>query len=151
MNTPSAPNEAGPSHRNDDLSANPLVLDHFLHPRHVGDLPLADGVGEVGAASCGDVVRISIRVQQDRITEAAFRTYGCATAIACSSLATEWIRGKSLEAAFGLSSDQLGAEFGGLPATKAHCPTLAEEAVKAAIRDYCHRSGKSPPGQSSHQ
>lgn len=124
---------------NDDLSANPLVLDHFMHPRNVGDLPDADGLGQVGAASCGDVVRIGIRVQDGRITQARFRTYGCGTAIACSSLATELILGRTLEEAGMLSNQQISAAFGGLPATKAHCTVLAEEAVKAAIADYRRR------------
>jgi NifU-like protein involved in Fe-S cluster formation len=89
---------------NDDLSNNPLVLDHFLNPRNVGDLPHADGVGEAGAVACGDVVRMSIRVANGRITEARFRTYGCGTAIACSSMATELILGRSIEEAARLSA-----------------------------------------------
>ena len=125
----------------DDTPANPVVLDHFLNPRNVGDLPEADGVGEVGAVACGDVMRISIRVQDDRIAEARFRTYGCGTAIACSSMATELIRGKSLDEASRLTNEQVSAAFGGLPATKAHCTVLAEEAVKAAVADYRRRKG----------
>jgi len=124
----------------DDLSSNPLVLDHFLHPRHVGDIPDADGVGEVGAAACGDVVRIGIRVREGKIAEARFRTYGCGTAIACSSMATELIMGKTVEEAAALSNEKVSAAFGGLPATKAHCPILAEEAVKAAVADYRRKS-----------
>jgi nitrogen fixation NifU-like protein len=123
----------------DDHASNPAVLDHFLHPRNVGDLPEADGVGEVGAAACGDVVRISIRVADDRIAEARFRTYGCGTAIACSSMATELIRGRTLDEAARLSAADVSAAFGGLPATKAHCPVLAEEAVKAAVIDCRQR------------
>jgi nitrogen fixation NifU-like protein len=125
---------------NDDLSNNPLVLDHFLNPRNVGDLPHADGVGEAGAVACGDVVRMSIRVANGRITEARFRTYGCGTAIACSSMATELILGRSIEEAARLSNEEVSSAFGGLPATKAHCTVLAEEAVKAAVADYRRKS-----------
>jgi len=129
---------------NDDLSANPLVLDHFLNPRNVGDLPSPDGVGEAGAVSCGDVVRIGIRVQDGRIVEARFRTYGCGTAIACSSMATELIRGRTVEEAARLSNDEVAAAFGGLPATKAHCTVLAEEAVKAAVAAYHNHNRDTP-------
>jgi nitrogen fixation protein NifU and related proteins len=125
-----------------DDSSNPVVLDHFLHPRNVGDLPEPDGVGEAGAASCGDVVRISIQVRDNRIAEARFRTYGCGTAIACSSMATELIRGQSLDEAGKLTNEQVSAAFGGLPATKAHCSVLAEEAVRAALADYCRRTSR---------
>ncbi len=140
MNTPSAPNATGPLGPNHDLAGNPLLLDHFLHPRNVGDLPAADGVGEVGAASCGDVVRISIAVREGRIVQASFRAYGCGTAIACASMATELVRGMNVEEAARLSNQQISAAFGGLPATKAHCPVLAEEALCAAVKDYQNRS-----------
>ena len=124
---------------NDDHASNPLVLDHFMNPRNVGDIIEPDGVGEVGAVSCGDVVRISLKVQDGRIVQARFRTYGCGTAIACSSVATELIQGRTLEAASQLSKEEVSQAFGGLPATKAHCPILAEEAVKAAVADYHKR------------
>lgn len=143
MNTPSAPNATGPSVPNQDLAGNPLVLDHFLHPRNVGDLPAADGVGEVGAASCGDVVRINLVVRDGRIEQASFRAYGCGTAIACASMATELVRGLKVDEAARLSNQQISAAFGGLPATKAHCPVLAEEAVRAAVQDYQKRSAGS--------
>ena len=126
----------------DDLSSNPLVQDHFLNPRNVGDLLDADGVGEVGAASCGDVVRVGLKVRDNRIVEARFRTYGCGTAIACSSMVTELIRGRTVDEANSLTNDQVSAAFGGLPATKAHCSILAEEAVKAAIADYRKKQGR---------
>jgi nitrogen fixation NifU-like protein len=126
-----------------DDSSNPVVLDHFLHPRNIGDLPNADGVGEVGAASCGDVVRISIQVRANRIVEARFRTYGCGTAIACSSMATELIQGRTLEEVAKLSNEDVSAAFGGLPATKAHCSVLAEEAVRAALADFRRKSASS--------
>jgi nitrogen fixation NifU-like protein len=113
-----------------------VVLDHFLRARNVGDLPGADGVGEVGAVECGDVVRISIRVRDGRIAEARFRAYGCGTSIACASAATELLRGKTIEEAQQLSNEQVAKALGGLPTAKAHCPVLAEEAVKAAVEDY---------------
>ena len=120
-------------------SHNSILLDHFLNPRNIGDVPDADGVGEVGAVSCGDVIRISIKVADGRITDARFRTYGCGTAIATSSMATELIKGRTLNEASKFSGEQLSAAFGGIPPAKAHCPVLAEEAVKAAAADYLRR------------
>ena len=136
----------------DEASVNSLVQDHFLNPRNVGDLPDADGVGEVGAVSCGDVVRVGLKIRDNRITEARFRTYGCGTAIACSSMVTELIRGQTVDEAAGLTKEHVSNAFGGLPATKAHCSVLAEEAVKAAIADYrkrqCGSLGRTkPPGE----
>jgi len=115
---------------------NPLVLDHFLNPRNVGDLPEADGVGEVGAVACGDVMRISVRVREERIAEARFRTFGCGTAIATSSMATELIKGRTVQEALQFSNEEVSAALGGLPPAKSHCPVLAEEAVRAAVEDY---------------
>jgi len=115
------------------------VLDHFLNPRNVGDLPVADGVGEVGAVACGDVVRISIKVSEGRIAEARFRAYGCGTVIACASVTTELLRGRTVGEAERFSNEQVANALGGLPATKAHCSVLAEEAVKAAVADYLQR------------
>ena len=119
--------------------SNPAVMDHFLNPRNVGDLPDADGVGEVGAVSCGDVMRISLKVRDGKIIEARFRTFGCGTAIAASSVATELIKGRSVDEALKLSNEEVSAALGGLPAAKSHCPVLAEEAVKAAVEDYLRR------------
>ena len=120
---------------------NPLVRDHFLNPRNVGDLPDAEGVGvgEVGAVSCGDVMRISIQVRDGRVVEARFRTFGCGTAIAASSVATELIRGRALEEVRRFSNEEVSAALGGLPPAKSHCPILAEEAVRAAAEDYVRR------------
>ena len=115
------------------------MLDHFLNPRNVGDLPNADGVGEVGAVACGDIVRISIKVSEGCITEARFRAYGCGTVIACASVTTELLRGRTVREAETFSNEQVTKALGGLPATKAHCPVLAEEAVKAAVADYVRR------------
>ena len=121
---------------------NPLVLDHFFNPRNVGDLPDADGVGEVGAVACGDVMRISIKVRDGRIAEARFRTFGCGTSIATSSITTELIRGRTLEEAQRFSNAEVSAALGGLPPAKSHCPVLAEEAVKAAVAHYLSKRGK---------
>jgi nitrogen fixation NifU-like protein len=99
-------------------------------------------VGEVGAVDCGDVMRISIKVEGGRITDAGFRTYGCGTAIATSSMATELLKGKTVEEARHFSGEQVSAALGGIPPAKAHCPVLVEEAVKAAVQDYLERRGK---------
>ena len=125
-----------------DTAASPQVMVHFLNPRNVGDLPDADGVGEVGAVSCGDVMRISIKVRDGKIAEARFRTFGCGTAIAASSVATELIKGRSLDEALKLSNEEVSVALGGLPAAKSHCPVLAEEAVKAAVEDFRARAKK---------
>lgn len=120
-------------------SQNGLLIDRFLNPRNVGDVPDADGVGEVGAVSCGDVMRISIKVEDGRITDARFRTYGCGTAIATASAATELIKGLTLDQARTFSNLELSRALGGIPAAKAHCPVLAEQAVKAAVEDYLRK------------
>ena len=122
---------------------NPVVLDHFLNPRNVGDLADAGGVGEVGAVACGDVIRISIKVRDGRIREARFRAFGCGTAIASSSVTTELIRERSVEEALRFSNAEVSAALGGLPAAKSHCPVLAEEAVRAALADYLARKNRS--------
>jgi nitrogen fixation NifU-like protein len=118
---------------------NHQVMDHFLNPRNVGDLPEADGVGEVGSAACGDVMRISIRVRDGRIAEARFRTFGCGTAIAASSMTTELIQGRTIEEVRKFSNEEVSRALGGLPAAKSHCPVLAEEAVRAAVEDYLRK------------
>jgi nitrogen fixation NifU-like protein len=122
-------------------SMSAKVLDHFLNPRNVGDIPQPDGVGEVGAVSCGDVMRISIKVRDGIIAEARFRTFGCGTAIAASSVTTELVQGRTIEDALKFSNEEVSAALGGLPAAKSHCPVLAEEAVKAAVEDYRKKQG----------
>jgi nitrogen fixation NifU-like protein len=124
---------------------NSVLLDHFMNPRNVGDVPEADGIGEVGAVDCGDVMRISIKVEAGRITDARFRTYGCGTAIATSSMATELIKGKSIDEAMKLSGEAVSAALGGIPPAKAHCPVLVEEAVKAALQQYVQAKSKTLP------
>jgi nitrogen fixation NifU-like protein len=115
---------------------NDTVMDHFMNPRNLGDINNADGVGEVGAAACGDIMKISIKVEDGKITDARFKTFGCGSAIASSSMATELIKGRSLDEAKSFSNQEVVDALGGLPPVKIHCSVLAEEALKAAIEDY---------------
>jgi nitrogen fixation protein NifU and related proteins len=119
------------------------VKDHFFHPRNVGEIKDADGVGTVGNPKCGDVMTMYIKVKDNIITDIKFKTYGCAAAIATSSITTEIIKGKSIEAAKKLSRDEVAKELGGLPAVKLHCSNLAADALKEAINDYEKKRGES--------
>lgn len=121
------------------------VLDHFTHPRNVGKIDDADGVGEVGNAKCGDIMKMYIKVKDGIITDVKFNTFGCASAIATSSIATEMIMGKPLTEAVELTNKAVVEALGGLPTHKVHCSVLAEEAIKAAIDDYYKRQGIQPP------
>lgn len=112
------------------------VMDHFRNPRNVGEMADADGVGEVGNAKCGDIMRMYIKVDNGIITDVKFMTFGCGSAIATSSIATEMIKGKSVDKALELSNKAVVEALGGLPAHKIHCSVLAEEAVKSAVKDY---------------
>ena len=112
------------------------VMDHFMNPRNVGKIDDADGVGEVGNAKCGDIMKIYIKVDNNIITDVKFNTFGCGSAIASSSMATEMIKGKTLEDALELTNKAVAEALDGLPAHKMHCSVLAEEAIKAAIDDY---------------
>ena len=112
------------------------VMDHFMNPRKVGKIDDADGVGEVGNAKCGDIMKIYIKVDNNIITDVKFNTFGCGSAIASSSMATEMIKGKSLDDALELTNKAVAEALDGLPAHKIHCSVLAEEAIKAAIDDY---------------
>ena len=115
---------------------NDTVMDHFLNPRNMGDVESADGVGEVGAAACGDIMKISLKIRDGKIEDARFKTFGCGSAIASSSMATELIKGRTLEEAKNFSNQEVVNALGGLPPIKIHCSVLAEEALKAAIEDY---------------
>ena len=115
------------------------VMDHFMNPRNVGKIDDADGVGEVGNAKCGDIMKIYIKVDNNIITDVKFNTFGCGSAIASSSMATEMIKGKSLDDALELTNKAVAEALDGLPAHKMHCSVLAEEAIKAAIDDYKER------------
>ena len=112
------------------------VMDHFANPRNVGEIPDADGVGEVGNPTCGDIMKMYLKIKDGVITDVKFNTFGCASAIAASSLATELIKGKPLDYAMGVTNKQVVDELGGLPEHKIHCSVLAEEAIRAAIEDY---------------
>lgn len=112
------------------------VMDHFMNPRNVGTIDDADGVGEVGNAKCGDIMKIFIKVDNDIISDVKFQTFGCGSAIASSSMATELIKGKLLSQALELTNKAVAEALDGLPAHKLHCSVLAEEAIKAAIEDY---------------
>lgn len=112
------------------------VMDHFKNPRNVGVIENADGVGEVGNAKCGDIMRIYLKIENDIIVDVKFETFGCGSAIASSSMATELIKGKPLDQALTLTNKAVAEALDGLPAYKMHCSVLAEEAIKAAILDY---------------
>ncbi len=118
------------------------VMDHFQNPRNVGKIEDADGIGEVGNAKCGDIMRMYLKVDENGIiTDCKFNTFGCGSAIATSSMATELIKGKSIDEALELSNKAVVEALDGLPAYKMHCSVLAEEAVKAAVKDYYDRKG----------
>lgn len=117
------------------------VMDHFQNPRNVGKLEDADGVGEVGNAVCGDIMKIYIKVKDGIITDVKFNTFGCGSAIATSSMATEMIKGKSINEAMSLTNQAVTEALDGLPAVKIHCSVLAEEAIKNALKDYYEKNG----------
>jgi nitrogen fixation NifU-like protein len=120
-----------------------LVLDHFSDPRNVGEIEDADGVGDFGDAECGDVLRITISVdEQDRITDVRFKAFGCGAAVASSSMATELAMGKSLTEAAAITNTTVAEALGGLPPHKMHCSNMAADALHLAIRDYLVRSGR---------
>ncbi len=117
------------------------VMDHFTHPRNVGVIENADDVGEVGNAKCGDIMRIYLKIQDGIVEDVKFETFGCGSAIASSSMATEMIKGKPLSEALLLTNKAVAEALDGLPAHKMHCSVLAEEAIKAAVKDYYDKNG----------
>ena len=117
----------------------PQVMDHFQKPRNVGEIENADGIGEVGNPTCGDMMKITIRVQDGRIAAVKFKTLGCGAAIATSSITTEMAMGKTLAEALKLTRNEVAAALGGLPENKMHCSNLAADGLHAAIEDYCRR------------
>lgn len=117
------------------------VMDHFAHPRNVGVIENPDGVGEAGNSKCGDIMRIYLKVTDGVIEDVKFETFGCASAIASSSMATELIKGRPLSEALALTNRAVTEALEGLPAHKLHCSVLAEEAIKAAVQDYCAKQG----------
>ncbi len=119
-------------------------MDHFLHPRNVGEIPDASGVGNVGNPLCGDIMRMYIKVENDIIVDAKFKTFGCGAAISTSSMVTEMVKGKSIDEALKISNKAVAEALGGLPAIKLHCSVLAEQALRAALADYYRKTGKDP-------
>ena len=118
------------------------VMDHFTNPRNVGEIENADGVGMVGNAKCGDIMKMYLKIENDVIVDCKFKTFGCGAAIATSSMATELIKGKSIEDALKLTNSAVVEALEGLPPVKVHCSVLAEEAVKSAIADYYGKIGR---------
>ena len=117
------------------------VMDHFRNPRNIGVIEDADGIGEVGNAKCGDIMKIYLKIENDIITDVKFETFGCGSAIASSSMATELIKGKPVGEALSLTNKAVVEALDGLPAHKLHCSVLAEEAIKAALKDYYDKNG----------
>ena len=117
------------------------VMDHFMNPRNVGTIEDADGIGEVGNAKCGDIMKIFLKIENDILVDVKFQTFGCGSAIASSSMATEMIIGKSIHEALALTNAAVCEALDGLPAHKLHCSVLAEEAIKNALKDYYDRNG----------
>ncbi|MCL2527096.1 MAG: Fe-S cluster assembly scaffold protein NifU [Defluviitaleaceae bacterium] len=122
------------------------VMDHFMNPRNVGEMENASGVGTVGNASCGDIMRVFLKIEDDVIVDATFKTFGCGAAVATSSMATEMVKGKTLQEALTITNKSVMEALDGLPAVKAHCSTLAEEALHAALWDYAQKNGVVIPG-----
>ena len=115
---------------------NDKVMEHFTNPRNVGEIENPDGTGQVGSAACGDIMKMDIKVENDVITDVKFKTYGCGAAVASSSVATEMIKGRTIEEAMKFTNKELLQAIGGLPSAKIHCSILAEEALQAALKDY---------------
>ncbi len=118
-----------------------IVMDHFMHPRNVGEIENPDGVGQVGNAKCGDIMKMYLKIRDNVIQDVKFETFGCGSAIASSSMATEMIKGKTTDEALAVTNRQVVDALGGLPAHKLHCSVLAEESIKSAIKDYYDRHG----------
>ena len=123
---------------------NDKVMDHFMHPRNVGELPDASGIGTVGNPVCGDVMKMYIKVENDVIVEAKFKTFGCGAAISTSSMVTELVKGKSIAEALTITNNAVADALGGLPAVKLHCSVLAEQALRSALADYYRKTGRDP-------
>jgi nitrogen fixation protein NifU and related proteins len=122
---------------------NETVLDHFTNPRNMGEIENPSGVAEVGNPVCGDVMKLYLRIEDDRIIDAKFKTFGCGAAIASSSMTTELIKGKTVDEALLVSNEAVAQALGGLPPAKQHCSVLAEEALRAALEDYKKRQDSS--------
>lgn len=117
------------------------VMDHFMNPRNVGEINDADGVGQVGNPKCGDIMKMYLKIEDNVIVDAKFKTFGCGAAVATSSMATELVRGKSVDEALKITNMAVAEALDGLPPVKMHCSNLAEEAIRAAIEDYQRKTG----------
>ncbi len=118
------------------------VMDHFMNPRNVGEIENPDGTGQVGNAKCGDIMKVFLKIEDNRIVDVKFKTFGCGAAIATSSISTELIKGKTVDEALRLTNKAVAEALDGLPPVKMHCSVLAEEAIKAAIEDYMKKNGQ---------
>ena len=125
-----------------NLQYSEKVMQHFMNPHNVGEIPDADGVGNVGNPVCGDIMRLYIKVEDGLIVDARFKTFGCGAAIATSSMVTDLVKGKSVDEALRISNKAVAEALGGLPKIKMHCSVLAEEALRSAIEDYHKRHPK---------
>jgi nitrogen fixation protein NifU and related proteins len=123
------------------------VMDHFMNPRNVGEIPDASGIGSVGNPVCGDVMRMYLKIENGVITDAKFKTFGCGAAISTSSMVTEMVKGKTIEESLKITNKAVAEALGGLPAVKMHCSVLAEEALRSALADYYKKIGQEPPFQ----
>ncbi len=129
----------------EQLPYNEKVMDHFMNPRNVGEIPDASGVGNVGNPVCGDVMRMYLKIENNVIVDAKFKTFGCGAAISTSSMVTEMVKGKTIEDALKVTNRAVAEALGGLPSVKMHCSVLAEEALRSALKDYYKRLGIEPP------
>lgn len=118
------------------------VMEHFMNPRNVGEIPDADGIGEVGNPKCGDIMKVYLKIEDDVIVDVKFKTFGCGAAIATSSIATEMVKGKTIDEALKITNKAVMEALDGLPPAKVHCSVLAEQAIKAAIEDYLKKKNK---------
>ncbi|OGX17771.1 MAG: Fe-S cluster assembly scaffold protein NifU [Omnitrophica WOR_2 bacterium RBG_13_44_8b] len=128
-----------------NLPYSEKVMDHFMNPRNVGEIPDADGIGTVGNPICGDVMKMYIKIKNNVIVDAKFKTFGCGAAISTSSMVTEMVKGKTIEDALKVSNKAVAEALGGLPPVKMHCSVLAEEALRSALADYFTKQGKEIP------
>ena len=129
----------------EQLSYSEKVMEHFRNPRNVGEIPDADGIGNVGNPVCGDVMRMYLKIKDDIIVDAKFKTFGCGAAVATSSMVTEMVKGKTIGEALRISNKAVAEALGGLPPVKMHCSVLAEEALRSALKDYYKRQGRAVP------
>jgi len=123
------------------MEYTPKVIDHFVNPRNVGEIEDASGVGNVGNAKCGDIMRVYLKIENDIIVDAKFKTFGCGAAVATSSMATEMVKGKTIQEALTITNNAVMEALDGLPPVKRHCSVLAEEALQSALWDYAQKNG----------